>query len=75
MVGRQTEIGPREAGLVLVDGVPLLHPEPQVFDAMLQGWRNQMLARNGSLIYAQCSTGPDLPCAAIRCRCGGSVST
>ena len=31
---------------MLVEGVPLLHPEPQVFDAMLQGWRNQMLARN-----------------------------
>ena len=46
MVGRQTKIGPREAGLMLVEGVPLLHPEPQVFDAMLQGWRNQMLARN-----------------------------
>ena len=37
---------PGAAGLVLVDGVPLLHPEPQVFEAMLEGWRNQMLARN-----------------------------
>lgn len=34
------------ASLVLVDGVPLLHPEPQVFEAMLEGWANQMLARN-----------------------------
>jgi hypothetical protein len=34
------------AKLLLVGGVPLLHPEPQVFDAMLDGWRNQMLARN-----------------------------
>jgi len=34
------------AGLVLVEGVPLLHPEPQVFEAMLEGWSNQMLARN-----------------------------
>ncbi len=34
------------ARLVLVDGVALLHPEPQVFEAMLTGWRNQMLARN-----------------------------
>jgi len=42
----QKDVGPREASLVLVDGVSLLHPEPQVFDAMLQGWRNQMLARN-----------------------------
>lgn len=38
--------GPSAARLVLVDGVALLHPEPQVFDAMLDGWRNQMLARN-----------------------------
>jgi site-specific recombinase XerD len=38
--------GPSFAGLVLVDGVPLLRPEPQVFEAMLEGWRNQMLARN-----------------------------
>ncbi|MBK6301652.1 MAG: site-specific integrase [Actinomycetales bacterium] len=34
------------ARLVLVDGVALLHPEPQVFEAMVTGWRNQMLARN-----------------------------
>ncbi len=34
------------AKLLLVGGVPLLHPEPQVFEAMLEGWRNQMLARN-----------------------------
>ena len=34
------------AKLLLVGGVPLLHPEPQVFEAMIEGWRNQMLARN-----------------------------
>jgi len=34
------------ASLVLADGVPLLHPDTQLFDAMLEGWRNQMLARN-----------------------------
>ena len=33
-------------GLHLVDGVPLLRPEEQVFAAMLDGWRNQQLARN-----------------------------
>jgi integrase/recombinase XerC len=38
--------GPSVASLVLVAGVPLLHPEPQVFEAMLEGWGNQMLARN-----------------------------
>jgi integrase/recombinase XerC len=37
---------PGSSGLVLPDGVPLLHPEPQMFEAMLEGWRNQMLARN-----------------------------
>jgi hypothetical protein len=31
---------------VLVEGVPLLHPEPQVYEAMLEGWSNQMMARN-----------------------------
>ncbi|OXM60473.1 integrase [Amycolatopsis vastitatis] len=34
------------AGLHLATGVPLLHPEEQVFAAMLDGWRNQLLARN-----------------------------
>jgi len=32
--------------LHLADGVPLLRPEDQVFTAMLEGWRNQQLARN-----------------------------
>jgi integrase/recombinase XerC len=34
------------AGLYLLDGVPLLRPDEQVFEAMLTGWRNQQLARN-----------------------------
>ncbi len=29
------------AGLHLVEGLPLLRPEEQVFSAMLDGWRNQ----------------------------------
>jgi integrase/recombinase XerC len=37
---------PGAASLVLVDGVPLLHPETQVFAAMLKGWRHQGAARN-----------------------------
>ena len=37
------------ARLVLVDGVALLRPEDQVFQAMLRGWRNQHLARNLAL--------------------------
>jgi integrase/recombinase XerC len=32
--------------LHLADGVPLLRPDEQVFQAMLGGWRNQQLARN-----------------------------
>jgi hypothetical protein len=32
--------------LHLVDGLSLLRPEEQVFTAMLDGWRNQQLARN-----------------------------
>lgn len=40
--------------LVLAAGVPLLHPETQVFEGMLDGWRNQLLARNlaGSTIVS-----------------------
>ena len=40
---------PGAAGLHLADGVPLLRPEEQVFEAMLDGWRNQQLARNLAL--------------------------
>ncbi|MET7295352.1 hypothetical protein ABZS79_24975 [Streptomyces griseoloalbus] len=32
---------PGAARLHLADGVPLLRPEEQVFEAMLDGWRNQ----------------------------------
>ncbi len=49
----------RVAGLRLVDGVPLLHPEPQVFEAMLEGWRDEMLARN-------------LACSTVRAGSGGA---
>ncbi|MGH3717386.1 MAG: hypothetical protein ACRDRI_00805 [Pseudonocardiaceae bacterium] len=45
MAGRDGQF-PGAAGLHLVDGVALLHPEEQVFEAMLDGWRNQQLARN-----------------------------
>ena len=40
---------PGAAGLHLANGVPLLRPEEQVFEAMLDGWRNQQLARNLAL--------------------------
>lgn len=34
------------ARLVLLDGVALLRPDEQLFEAMLEGWRNQGVARN-----------------------------
>ena len=37
---------PGSAVLQLADGVRLLRPDEQVFTAMLDGWRNQQLARN-----------------------------
>ena len=40
---------PGAARLQLADGIPLLRPEEQVFTAMLDGWRNQQMARNLSL--------------------------
>lgn len=40
------ELAPGSAGLHLVAaGVPLLRPAEQTFEAMLDGWRNQQLAR------------------------------
>jgi integrase/recombinase XerC len=44
--GRGQEHIAGSASLCLADGVPLLHPEDQVFEAMLRGWRNQQMARN-----------------------------
>lgn len=36
-----------QSGRVYVVGsVPLLHPEAQIVDEMLEGWRNQQLCRN-----------------------------
>jgi integrase/recombinase XerC len=37
---------PGSAGLQLVGGLSLLRPDEQVLTAMLNGWRNQQLARN-----------------------------
>lgn len=39
-------LAPGAVGLHLVGGLPLLRPDEQVFTAMLDGWRNQQLARN-----------------------------
>jgi integrase/recombinase XerC len=39
-------LAPGSAGLHLLGGLVLLRPEEQVFTAMLDGWRNQQLARN-----------------------------
>lgn len=40
---------PGSARLHLIDGLPLLRPDEQVFEAMIKGWRNQQVARNLSL--------------------------
>lgn len=40
---------PGTAGLHLVGGATLLRPEEQVAEAMLEGWRNQQMARNLAL--------------------------
>ena len=38
---------PGSASALFVDGdAQLLHPQDQVFEAMLAGWRDQQLARN-----------------------------
>lgn len=37
---------PGSSALVLVDGTPLLRPELQVFDAMIDGWAAQKMSRN-----------------------------
>src|ERR1700738_5060788 len=40
---------PGAGGRPLVGGLPLLRPEEQVLEAMMDGWRNQQLARNLAL--------------------------
>ncbi|MGH3203305.1 MAG: tyrosine-type recombinase/integrase [Streptosporangiaceae bacterium] len=45
-MGMRQDGTPGSAGLHLAAGVPLLHPDEQVFTAMLDGWRAQQLARN-----------------------------
>ncbi|MGW2102813.1 tyrosine-type recombinase/integrase [Streptomyces olivaceoviridis] len=42
---------PGAARLHLIDGLPLLRPDEQVFETMIKGWRNQQLARNLSSGY------------------------
>jgi site-specific recombinase XerD len=43
---RVERVAPGSAGSVLADGVALLRPAEQVFEAILAGWRDQQLARN-----------------------------
>jgi hypothetical protein len=51
---------PGAAALHLVNGVSLLHPDEQVFAAMMEGWRAQQLARNldGSTITQRLAAVP-----------------
>ena len=44
---------PAAVGLRVVGGLPLLRPAEQVFAAMLEGWRNQQLARNLAFTTAE----------------------
>ena len=37
---------PGASALTLVSGVALLHPDVQVFEAMLAGWGRQQASRN-----------------------------
>lgn len=41
----ERELAAGSAGLVVVSGATLLHPDAQVFDAMLEGWHRQQLSR------------------------------
>ena len=52
---------PGAARLQLAGGVPLLRTAEQVFDAMLDGWRNQQLARNpaASTVEGRRATVPE----------------
>ena len=45
----EERLAPGTSVLHLTDGVSLLRPEEQVFDAMLEGWRAQQVARNLAL--------------------------
>ena len=46
-MGDREGAGPSVASLVLVDGVPLLHPEPQVFHFLRSGYRELWDAHGG----------------------------
>ena len=42
----ERDVVPGVAGLTLVSGVSLLHPDAQVLDAMFAGWQRQQASRN-----------------------------
>ncbi|MEV4604897.1 hypothetical protein AB0K15_47070 [Amycolatopsis sp. NPDC049253] len=49
----QTRVAAGSARLHVVDGVALLMPDRQVFEAMLDGWANQQAARNLGFVTIQ----------------------
>ncbi|MFB7457018.1 MULTISPECIES: hypothetical protein [unclassified Streptomyces] len=51
--------------LFVVGGTPLLHPEAQVFETMLAGWRDQQLARNLAKSNDRGSSGSGAPLSAV----------
>jgi integrase/recombinase XerC len=48
---------PGASALTLVSGVRLLHPDVQVFEAMLDGWVRQQASRNLAARTVQASAG------------------
>lgn len=68
---------PGSVRLHLVDGLPLLRPDEQVFEAVIKGRRNHQLARNlspGSSMTRTARSAP-LPGTPMRCRGSGRRST
>ncbi|WP_126636842.1 hypothetical protein [Embleya hyalina] len=49
--------------MFLAAGLPLLHPEAEVFQAMLDGWRNQQFARNLGFGTVDAASSGTLPTA------------
>ena len=54
---RVKDAAPGSVGLVLADGVALLRPAEQVFEAILAGWRDQQLARNLAFCTVEARVG------------------
>lgn len=68
---------PGSARLHLIDGLPLLRPNEQVFEAMIKGWRTSSspeIPRWGTSMTRNARSGPS-PGMPMRCRGSGRRST